>query len=92
LIDSARPFSKIQLPGQTIKVQRLVINKPLIFQGTTSSILEIAESVCICLSGYSYPNNKVIFSECTVKFQYLVNKDVLNQSTATKSNVFYAIF
>jgi len=84
LIDQAEAYSNIKLPSAIIKVKKLVINKPLTLQGTCGATLEVSDSIVVNLNGYSGNDNKVTISECTIYFEYQVNKDRMNLSTASK--------
>ncbi len=91
MINQAAPYSTIQLPNVSIvKVKKLIINKPLILQGASGSTLEVSDSIVISLTGYNNEErNRVIISECTVFFEYKIQKESANQSTASKSKEYF---
>lgn len=73
----------IQLPEHLIKIQELIINKPITIVGSAGCTLDISHSIHIDLSGYPKTDQRVVFSECTLNFEYS-NKRNINQSTSTK--------
>ncbi len=91
MINQAAPYSTIQLPNSaTIKVKKLIVNKPLILQGASGSTLEVSDAIVVNLTGYNNEErNRVIISECTIFLEYNVNKESANQSTASKSKEYF---
>jgi hypothetical protein len=81
----------INLPEQVIKVQELIINKPVTIAGSASSTIDVSHSIHIDLSGYPKKDQKVVFSECGLNFEYS-NKRNPSQSTSTKSKSLTIVF
>ena len=73
------------MPNKAIKVNTLVINKPITILGSPTSMIEIFENILIDLTKWPKLNKKVLLSQCNICFNHSKRLPTPNNSMSTKS-------
>ena len=73
------------MPNKTIRINTLMIKKPITILGSPTSMIEIYENILIDLTKWPKLNKKVLLSQCNICFNHSKRFATTNNSMSTKS-------